>query len=135
MTGISSPGSTCIANLIGDEVVRAPADATLGEVAQILLAGGMGAVLLGEGKPAALVSERDIVAAVALGHDPAVAAASEVASTELVWCDVDATVDEVATEMMEHYIRHILVEDAGALVGVVSARDLLGAYCSGGDAE
>ena len=32
--------------------------------------------------------------------------------------------------MMEHYIRHILVEQDGSLVGVVSARDLLGAYSS-----
>jgi CBS domain-containing protein len=32
--------------------------------------------------------------------------------------------------MMEHYIRHMLVERDGALAGVVSARDLLGVYTS-----
>ena len=33
--------------------------------------------------------------------------------------------------MMECYIRHLLVEDGGRLVGIVSARDLLGNYVSG----
>lgn len=136
MTDSSVPGSTGVSRLIGDEVVRAPVDATVREVSQILLAGGMGAVVLGdEDRPIALVSERDVVAAVAAGHDPLDTPAMEVASTELVWCDVEATVDEVATEMMEHYIRHVLVEDDGQLVGLVSARDLLGTYCAGVEAE
>jgi CBS domain-containing protein len=39
-------------------------------------------------------------------------------------------VAEVAEEMMEHYVRHVLVEDAGRVVGIVSARDLLGAYAA-----
>jgi len=135
MTAISSPGSTGVLRLIGDEVVRAPVDATVREVSQILLTGGMGAVLLGDDdRPVALVSERDVVAAVAAGHDPIDTPAMEVASTELVWCDAEASVDEVATEMMEHYIRHILVEADGELIGVVSARDLLGTYCAGADA-
>jgi CBS domain-containing protein len=33
--------------------------------------------------------------------------------------------------MLEHYVRHVLVEEEGQLVGVVSARDLLGAYVTG----
>ena len=56
--------------------------------------------------------------------------AGDVASTKLVWASAEDTVDEVANRMMEHYIRHILVEQDGSLVGVVSARDLLGAYSS-----
>jgi CBS domain-containing protein len=52
-----------------------------------------------------------------------------------VWCDADATVAEAAVRMMECWIRHILVERAGRLVGVVSARDLLGAYITGDVAE
>jgi len=29
---------------------------------------------------------------------------------------------------MEQYVRHVLLEEEGRLVGIVSARDLLGAY-------
>jgi CBS domain-containing protein len=39
-------------------------------------------------------------------------------------------VGEVAARMMESYVRHVLVRHRGRLVGVVSARDLLGAYAT-----
>lgn len=137
MTAISISGSSSISLLIGDDVVRAPADAPLDQVAKILVGGAMGAVVIGDGdRPDALVSERDLVAAMATGLDPATTPAIDVASTHLVWCDVDSTLDEVATEMMEHYIRHVLVEDDGKLVGMVSVRDLMAALCAGaGDDE
>jgi CBS domain-containing protein len=77
-----------------------------------------------------VVSERDVVRAVALGQVPETTAVIEVATTRLVWCDLTATVDEVAELMIEQYVRHVLVEDDGRLVGVVSARDLLGAYAA-----
>jgi CBS domain-containing protein len=121
-----------MSQLIGDEVARAAPDATLQDVAQALVTGAMGALIIGhEDRPVALVSERDIVRAVAAGHDLAATPARDVASTDLVWCDVDSTVDEVAVEMLSRYIRHVLVEEDGALVGIVSARDILGAYTSG----
>jgi CBS domain-containing protein len=132
MTAISITGSSSISLLIGDDVVRVPADAPLVDVAKVLVGGAMGAVVLGDGdRPDALVSERDLVAAMATGLDPATTSAIEVASTDLVWCDVESTLDDVATEMMEHYIRHVLVEDDGKLVGMVSVRDLLAALCAG----
>lgn len=137
MTAISITGSSSISLLIGDDVVRAPAGAPLDQVAKILVGGAMGAVVLGDGdRPEAIVSERDLVTAMAAGLDPASTPAIEVASTDLVWCDVDSTILEVANEMMEHYIRHVLVEDGGKLVGMVSVRDLLAALCAGaGDDE
>ena len=71
-----------------------------------------------------------LVRAVAEGRDLQTATASEIAHRELRWSDANATVAEVAEEMMEQYIRHVLVEIDGELVGIVSARDLLGAYIS-----
>ncbi len=80
-------------------------------------------------RPAALVSERDIVRVVAAGKNPATVLATDVASTQLVFCGAEATVDQVAVRMMDRYIRHVLVVgDDGALAGIVSARDLLGVY-------
>ena len=94
-----------------------------------MVAGDVGAVVVGDDElPAALVSERDIVRVVAAGKDPATVPATDIASTKLVWCDAEATVDQVAARMMDRYIRHVLVERDGALAGIVSARDLLGVY-------
>ena len=75
-----------------------------------------------------MISERDVVRAVAASLDLTATLAGDVASTHVVWCDHTATVREVAEVMMEHYVRHVLLEQNGRLVGIVSARDVLGAY-------
>ncbi|HTY34878.1 cyclic nucleotide-binding/CBS domain-containing protein [Mycobacterium sp.] len=122
-----------ISTLIGEPVARVVADATVADAARALVAVDAGAVVVGDDvRPAALVSERDIVRVVAAGQDPATVPAADVASTRLIWCDAEATVDQVSARMMDHYIRHVLVERDGALAGIVSARDLLGAYSAYG---
>ena len=134
MNNIPSAGSTPISLVTGDPVARVAADATVADVAKAIVAGEVGAVVVGDDElPAALVSERDIIRVVAAGKDPGSVRALDVASTDLVWCDAEATVDEVAVRMMERYIRHVLVERDGALVGIVSARDLLGVYSAEAD--
>lgn len=131
MTRIPLVGSTPVSTLTGDSVARVSADASIADVARALVSGDVGMVVVGdEQRPAAVLSERDVVRVVAAGSDPTTVRAGDVASTKLVWAGAEDTVDEVANRMMEHYIRHILVEQDGSLVGVVSARDLLGAYSS-----
>ncbi|MDI3315306.1 MAG: CBS domain-containing protein [Mycobacterium sp.] len=134
MTSIPPAGSIPVSTITGDPVIRVAAGATVADVAKALVSGEVGAVVVGEGeRPTALVSERDIVRLVAAGKDPASVPALDIASTDLVWCDAEATVDEVAVRMMDRYIRHILIERDGALVGIVSARDLLGVYSAEAD--
>jgi CBS domain-containing protein len=127
MTGMNSAGLTPISTITGDPVARVPAEATVADVAKAMAAYDVGAIVVGdEGRPAGLLSERDIVRLVAAQKDPATVPALEIASTKLVWCGADDTVNQVAARMMDRYIRHVLVERDGALVGIVSARDLLG---------
>ena len=37
---------------------------------------------------------------------------------------------DVANEMFDRYVRHVLVANDDGLAGIVSARDLLGVYAS-----
>jgi CBS domain-containing protein len=114
-----------------DIVVRVGADSNLWEIAATLTAADVGLVVVGStGTVSGVVSERDVVRALAGRRDPSTTTASDIAHAQVVWCDAESTVAEVAEEMMEHYVRHVLVEDGGELVGVVSARDLLGAYAA-----
>lgn len=130
MTDIPWPGSTIIAYLAGSPVAVVAPDASLFDAATLLTEGDVGALVVGDGpKPQGLLSERDLVHAIAAGKDLSSTKVIDVASTELLWCDASATVDEVAAEMRDHFVRHILVEEDGKLCGVVSARDLLGVYC------
>ena len=76
----------------------------------------------------AVVSERDIVRAVAQGLDLDTVAVIDIGSTELVWVDADESIGAAAEEMMKDYVRHALVRDEIGLVGVLSMRDALSAY-------
>lgn len=117
--------------LTGDSVARVAADASLQQIADALVKGEMGAVVVGDDdRPAGIVSERDLVHAMAAGQDPTTTTAGDIAHTDLVWCDVESSVADVAGRMMDRYIRHVLVEKDGTLAGIVSARDLLGVYAT-----
>ncbi|HOB47730.1 MAG TPA: CBS domain-containing protein [Mycobacterium sp.] len=123
-----------IDTLIGGGIVRVAADATVADVAKAIADQNIGAVVVGdEERPTALVSERDVVRVVAGGRDPAAVLAREIASTSLVWCEADDTVEEAALRMTDREIRHLLVERDGALAGIVSIRDLLGVYATDAD--
>ena len=120
-----------VSTFTADVVTEIPPSATLLEVADALAAGEVvAAVVRDEGKVVGVVSERDLVGALARREPMDEVTAAEVASTELVWAEASAPVAEVANEMLVHYVRHVLVEEDGRLVGVVSARDLLGAFSS-----
>jgi CBS domain-containing protein len=68
------------------------------------------------------------VRAVADGMDLDSTTAVDVGSTELFWIDADDTVGDAAEEMMEDYVRHVLVRDRRRLVGILSMRDVLSAF-------
>ena len=125
----TSGGDACVRVYAADAVITMPPESTVLAVADELTGDQVGIVILGSpGEVQSVISERDVVRGVADGCDPAVTPAQELASTKLVWCDASATVREAAELMMEQYVRHVLLEEEGRLVGIVSARDLLGAY-------
>lgn len=122
-----------VSTLVSDGVVWVPPDASLVEVATTLAEAEVGAAVVRNEtseRPSGIVSERDIVGAIAVGRNPKSTCASEIAHTDIAWADATATVAEVAEEMMDQYVRHVLIEDGGRLTGVVSVRDLLGAYAA-----
>jgi CBS domain-containing protein len=127
----SRRGGMPVAAFVAERVCRIDPDATLLDVADAMSAAEVGALLIGHGDEVrAIVSERDLVHALATRQDPSTTTAGDIGHTTLVWCDVHATVGDVAMKMMDEYVRHILVEDDGTLAGIVSARDLLGAYAT-----
>lgn len=125
-----------ISTLTGDTLVGIAPDATLRDVAALLVEADVGAVVIvRDGRPAGIVSERDVVRSVASGRAPAEVPCAEVAATDLVRCDADSSASEVATLMMERWVRHVLVERDGAAIGIVSARDLLGVVAGDSSTE
>jgi CBS domain-containing protein len=122
---------TPVSALMADKVVKVAPEATLLDVVDALTGADIGAlVVMEDHRVVGVVSERDIVYAISERRPLDTTRAIDVATRDLAWCDVDATVTEVANEMAERYVRHVLVEREGTLVGIVSGRDLLGFYAS-----
>src|SRR5215510_9974710 len=108
MANASRFGSMPVSVLTGEQIVRVGGDATLYEVAGIMAGAGVGALVLGDGDPPeGIVTERDFVGALAGRKEPGATHARDIAQTSLVWCAADATVSEVAEQMMEKYVRHV----------------------------
>lgn len=139
MTSIGAPdgsraipggaGATLVGIVASDELAKVRGDATLRDVAAALVQEGIGAVVVVDGDEVhGVLSERDVVAAVAAGTDLDSVSASEVDSRDLIACTPETTVEDAARRLMERYVRHLVVEDESGPVGVVSARDLLGVY-------
>jgi len=101
-------------------------DSSLRKTARTLAEQGPGsAAILGRQGPTSIVTERDVVTAVATNADPDRTDASDVGSECLVSVSVDAPVLEVLREMAALGIRHMPVLSDGEIVGVVAAEEVL----------
>jgi CBS domain-containing protein len=122
-------GSDQVRMFVSDTLIRAGHDATVRELAQRMAAEGVGALVVTEGDQVhGIVSERDVVVAIAAGKNLDSTTAADIDSRRVVTCTPDTSVQAAAVLMMEHYVRHLLVNDDTGSIGIVSARDLLGAY-------
>lgn len=114
-----------------DDIVTVSGDDSLRRAAEVIVEASIGFIVVGSTqRPEGVLSERDVVRAIADGRDPDATRVAEIASTRLVWATSDATIGSVAEEMMEDYVRHVLVGDDGTISGIVSMRDVITAYMS-----
>jgi CBS domain-containing protein len=112
----------------GREVVTISGDAMLSEAAQLLARRRIGAVIVRdvEGGVSGILSERDIVRAVAmhsvaaLGHSVATHMTREVST-----CGEADAVDELMETMTHGRFRHMPVMEDGRLCGIVSIGDVV----------
>ena len=107
------------------EVVSAPAETTLREVATLMRDRGVGSVVITEhDRPAALITDRDL--ALLLGADSADAGqpVGPHATRPLIAGEPAMDVEEAAGLMVQHRIRRLPVVDGDGLAGIVTLDDL-----------
>ena len=87
----------------------------------------VGVVLVGDTvQPVGILSERDVVAALAAGADPDTTTAGHAMTTSLISAHSEDRVFDVALQMLDDAIRHMPVTDEHhRVVGIVSLRDLV----------
>jgi CBS domain-containing protein len=114
---------------MADSVFTVAPTATLREAASLIADASIGCLVVGSADaPEGIISERDLVIAVAKGKDVDATTVAEIESKALVWTSAEETIGSVAEEMMEDYVRHVLVGENGKVVGVMSMRDVIAAY-------
>ena len=118
-----------VRDLVQRGTVTVPPAATLRDAAVVMEREEVGAVVVVvEGRAAGVLSERDIVRAVANGEDVDDVRADDVMAVDVVTIGLDATVTEAADVMEAGNIRHLPVTDGDKVVGMVSIRDVLAAH-------
>jgi CBS domain-containing protein len=101
------------------------ADATLGDAAAAMASRGVGAVVVLEGEAiAAILTERDVMKAVAAGHDGS-APVTEWMTRYPETIEPEDSTDHAASLMIHGGFRHLPVVAGGKVVGIVSIRDLM----------
>ena len=101
------------------------ADASLGDAASAMAERGVGAVVVLEDETiAAILTERDVLKAVAAGLDGS-APVSDWMTRHPDTIEPGDTTDHAASLMIHGGFRHLPVVEEGKVVGIVSIRDLM----------
>jgi signal-transduction protein with cAMP-binding, CBS, and nucleotidyltransferase domain len=72
-----------------------------------------------------VVTERDLLRAVAAGEDPATALVEDRMTGQVVTAAPDWAIADAATLMVKHGVRHVLVFEGSELAGILSMRDVV----------
>lgn len=117
-----------ILNAKGRAVVTAGPGDTVLAVAQVLSAKKIGAVVIvdAQGRIGGIVSERDIVRAIAAGGAQALEkSVKEFMTSKVKTCAPRDTEAELMSLMTDHRVRHLPVVEAGKLGGMISIGDVV----------
>ena len=98
---------------------------TLRSVAETLTEESIGAAVVKGTHPPCIVSERDLVEALAEGLDPERSDAADVMTADVAYAAPSETILAVGLRMLANEIRHLPLVEDGVVVGMVSARDVL----------
>ncbi len=112
----------------GNVVTTTTPDTTIGDLTSVLAEHRIGAVIVTDpaGKVCGVISERDVIAALAKHGPDCLGHAVETAMThDVLTCTPDTTIAELMAQMTERRIRHLPVINEGQLAGVVSIGDVV----------
>ncbi|TMA25477.1 MAG: CBS domain-containing protein [Deltaproteobacteria bacterium] len=108
------------------QLVALDASTPCRDAARVMSEKKIGAVAVREGgRIVGIVTERDMVARVLACGDSGVMPIGEAMRTDLPRIRPDSSESETTELMRTQYTRHLLVEDEGKVVGIISMRDVI----------
>lgn len=107
-------------------ITTARPDQSLEEGAQLMVERKVGAaVLLTQGVVVGIVTERDVMKAVARGMVPWNTKLEDIMTRDPLVANPEMDVHQAVAVMLDHGFRHLPVVEDGKLIGIVTARHLL----------
>jgi CBS domain-containing protein len=120
--------------LVGGTATVIGPEASVADAAEALVADGVGSLgVVADRRLIGIITERDVVRAIADGADAESEVVSDWMSDAPDTFSPDVDVEEAAAWLLEVGYRHMPVMDDGELLGIVSIRDILWAITSGSD--
>jgi CBS domain-containing protein len=118
-----------LADVMRTEVIVVAPEDTLGEVAERMSAVNVGAVVVKDyGRLIGILTERDMLKAMAARVHTSEARVRQWMTEDPLTASADMEAVEAAQIMLEHNFRHLpIVDDGGAVVGLVSMRRVVAA--------
>ena len=115
-----------VAEVMNSNVLTVDPTASIGEAAEKMMEAGVGAVVVMEDmvRLTGIVTERDILRAVAQRARAAEARVRQWMTESVITIEPDTTVEDAAKMMFERNFRHLPVSKDGRLLGIVSLRRL-----------
>ncbi len=107
---------------------------TLRQAAAAMVARNVGAALVLDGETATpgIVTERDLLLSVGAGEDPDVEPVAGHMTESVITASPEWSLEHAAAEMSRRGVRHLVVFEAGEVVGVLSMRDIVRCWTSAG---
>jgi len=121
----------------GPDVIVAGSATTVLEAARLMAEGDVGSVIVRDnGRVVGIFTERDLLRKViAVGMEPSAVPLSDAMSSPVKSCSLHDSLRWCSRELTDSHIRHLVVIEDGALVGLVGLRDILAAQLCGRDDE
>lgn len=115
-------------DLVRPGMISVPPECTLREAAERLSEEEIGLVVVADQRGmVGVVSERDVITALAGGADPDVVEVDDVMTPEPLCADIDDSLLFAADCMVNSNVRHLPILEGGEPISVISMRDIVAA--------
>jgi CBS domain-containing protein len=107
---------------------------TLRQAAGLMATRKVGAAVVvdPEGEGPGIFTERDLMYSIAAGEDPDAELVGDHQSSDLVFAAPEWSLEQAAAAMVRGGFRHLVVVEGGAIVGVLSVRDIVRCWTDDG---
>ena len=117
-----------IRDLVCRDLVTVGPTHTLAQAARLMTAHRVGSAIVCTDEGPGIVSERDVLRAVADGADLNTATVGDYMTWNAIIANSSWDTLQAARTMLEHGFRHLVVVDGAAEIGILSIRDLMAAH-------